>query len=161
MKNIGASIFIDANLYLPLYVIMEGKKLLDLLKEQKDYIFVTVQIVEEVQRNKLRVVEDFLTIQFEQLKKSRSFNLPDYIFEGTDAKLRGSLRDIGKKQIKTDLMNAAIQALQRISRSEDEISKALDVLFSKAILSTDDEIQRARERRERGNPPGKKADPLG
>jgi hypothetical protein len=161
MKNIDVLIFIDANLYIPLYGFPKWKKLLDLLKEQKDYIFVTVQIVEEVQRNKLSVVAGLLTNQLEHLKESRSFNLPDYIFDGTDTKLRETLGDLRKKQIETDLMKAAIQALQRISRSEDKVSKALAAVFSDSVSHTPEEIRRARERKERGNPPGKPEDPLG
>lgn len=161
MKDIDALIFIDANLYIPLYGLPKWKKLLDLLKEQKDYIFVTVQIVEEVQRNKLQVVAGLLTNQLEHLKKSRSLNLPDYIFGGTDSKLRETLRDLRKKQIETNLIKATVQALQRISRSEDKVSKALNAVFRDAVTPTPEEIQRAGERKERGNPPGKPEDPLG
>jgi hypothetical protein len=161
MKTINALIFIDANLYLPLYGLPQWKKLFNLLKEQKAYIFVSAQIVEEVQRNKLQVVAGLLANQLEHLKQSRGFNLPDYIFKDADAKLCETLRDLRKKQIQTDFMKAATHALQRISRSEDEVSKALAGLFHGAATHSPEELQRARDRRERGNAPGKPEDPLG
>jgi hypothetical protein len=68
MDRVNTLIFIDANQYLDLYRSIEGKKLLGLLQEQRDYIFVTKQVVEEVQRNKLQVMAEFLIKQFEQLK---------------------------------------------------------------------------------------------
>lgn len=153
MNNINALIFIDANLYLPLYGLPKWKKLFNLLMEQKDYIFVSAQIVEEVQRNKLKVVAGLLAKQLEHLEQSRSFHLPDYIFGKTDAKLRETLRDLRKKQKQTDFMKAAVQALQRISRSQDEVSKALARLFHGATKHEPEELQRARERMERGNAP--------
>jgi len=161
MKKIDALIFIDANLHIPFYGLPKWKTLIDLVKEQKDYIFVTKQIVDEVQRNKLQVVAGLLTNQLEHLKGSRNFNLPDYIFEDADAKFSETLRDLRKTRTETGLMNAAIQALQRISRSEDKVSKALDAIFSNAVTHTSEEFHRARERKERGNPPGKPEDSLG
>jgi hypothetical protein len=161
MKNINALIFIDANLYVPLYGLPKWRKLFNLLKEQKDHIFVSAQIVEEVQRNKLQVVAGLLANQLEHLKQSRSINLPDYIFGDTDEKLRETLRDFRKKEIQTDLMKAAVRALQRISRSEDDVSKALARLFQGTVTHSTEELQRAKDRKERGNAPGKPEDPLG
>jgi len=165
MENIDTLVFIDSNQYLHLYRVTKGKKLLDPLQEQENYIFVTVQVVEEVQRSKLLVAANFLKNQFEQLKV-RGFDVPDHLFdisEETARKLRRKLKDIDQrvKEVNDDLIDATIQTLQRISRSEDEVSKALAELFDKAVPHTPEEIQRARERKERGNPPGKKADPLG
>lgn len=165
MEKVDALIFIDANQYLDLYRVTKGKKLLHPLMEQRDYIFITVQVVEEVQRSKLQVTAAFLTKQFEQLKV-RGFDIPDHLFDisgDTAAELRKKLHNIDQriKEINAALMDAAVQTLQRISRSEDEVSKALATLFDKVVTHTPEETQHARERRERGNPPGKKADPLG
>jgi PIN domain-containing protein len=165
MENIDALVFIDANSYLDLYRATKGKKLLALLREQQKHIFVTAQVVEEVQRHKLRVEALFLADQFKKLKP-RGFEVPDHLFDltgETASSLREKLGEIHEKtkQLNAALMNAAIQSLQRISRSEDEVSKALDVLFNGAIAHTPEELQRARDRKERGSPPGKKADTLG
>jgi hypothetical protein len=51
--------------------------------------------------------------------------------------------------------------LCKISRSEDDVSQRLKTLFDKAIPPSADEMQRARDRKERGNPPGKQKDTLG
>jgi hypothetical protein len=61
MDKVDALIFIDTNQYLDLYRVVEGKKLLGLLQEQRDYIFVTEQVIKEVQSIKLKTAADFLT----------------------------------------------------------------------------------------------------
>jgi PIN like domain len=165
MDKLAALIFIDANQYLDLYRVVEGKKLLGLLQEQREYIFATVQVVEEVQRNKLQVAADFLSKQLKQLEV-RKFGVPDHIFDisgDTTTTLRKKLDHLAKSidEVNDDLKSAAVQTLQHVSLSEDEVSKTLASLFGKAVTHTSEEIQRARERRERGNPPGKKSDPLG
>ena len=156
MTNVDALVFLDANQYLYLYEATKGKKLLDSLMEQQDYIFVTMQVVEEVQRNKLRVTAKLLSKPFELLEV-RGFS------EETGGKLHTKLKNINQriKKINAEVEQAAHQTLQRISRSEDKVSKALAALFSKAVIPTPEEIRRARDRKERGNPPGKEADPLG
>jgi hypothetical protein len=50
---------------------------------------------------------------------------------------------------------------QRVSRSKDDVSKVLADIFSKAVRPNDGEIERAWARKQRGNPPGKRDDPLG
>jgi 23S rRNA maturation mini-RNase III len=165
MDKVDALIFIDLNQYLDLYRVVEGKKLLGSLQEQREYIFVTKQVVAEVQSIKLKTAVDFLTKHFEQLKV-RGLGVPDHIFDISGeitTTLREKLADLDKsiKEINNRLKNAAVQTLQQVSLSKDEISKALASLFDKAVIHTPEEIQRARERRERGNPPGKKSDPLG
>ena len=61
-----ALIFIDANLYLNFYEVPTGKSLLAALIEQQDYIFITEQVVNEVNGNKLRVAAKFLKGMVEQ-----------------------------------------------------------------------------------------------
>ena len=154
MEKLGALIFIDANQYLYLYTIPNSKKLIDYFLEQQEYIFITAQVVKEVQRNKLRISERFL---IEQIKKL-DISIPDYlnIAGKTASNLRSQIKDI-----KREIENAAIQTLQCISRSEDEVSKAVASLFNKALAHTPEEIERARTRKERGNPPGKPENTLG
>ena len=76
-------LFIDTNKYLDLYRINEGKKILALLKEQKQYIFVTQQIVNEVQRNKIVAVADFMKDKFQKMGL-QGFNLPDHLYSTAD-----------------------------------------------------------------------------
>jgi len=164
-RNVNALIFIDANQYLELYRITKGKKLLEALNEQQDYIFLTKQICDEVQRNKLQVAAEFFTRQFEEIRV-RTFEMPDPLLDvSTEAakNLVDKLKSIneGVKAVNKDLPKAAIQVLCRISQSEDEVSKGLSTIFSRAVLHEPEELERARQRKELGNPPGKKAGPLG
>src|SRR5437773_92664 len=110
MEYSDTVIFIDANLYLDLYEVTKGKKLLDALREQQNYIFVTIQLVEEVQRRKLQVAKEFLIRQFENLKL-RSFGIPDHLFDisgETATKLHEKLRDISQRitEVNEDLIAA-------------------------------------------------------
>jgi hypothetical protein len=73
-----ALLFIDANKYLDLYRTDKGKKLLAPLGEQVDYIFVTQQVVNEVQRNKIQVAAQFLTQKFKEIKV-QTFGVPDHL----------------------------------------------------------------------------------
>jgi hypothetical protein len=80
MVKSDALIFIDANQYLGFYKGVKVKKLLDLLEEQQDYIFITVQIVEEAQRNKLHLAAILMTERLKQLELP-TVNVPDRLFE--------------------------------------------------------------------------------
>jgi hypothetical protein len=51
-------IFIDTNQYLTLYNVVQGKTLLNALIEQQDHIFVTAQVVSEVERGKLKIAKE-------------------------------------------------------------------------------------------------------
>jgi hypothetical protein len=149
-SNVDALVFIDANQYLNLYRITKGKKLLKPLMEQQQHIFLTEQVVQEVQRNKLKAAADFLNNQFEELKV-RAFEVPDHLFDAvgkTSSELRGKLDDIRKKidEVNSDLTQIAVQTLDLISRSEDEVSKTLVGLFNNAVPPTPEELQRSRER---------------
>jgi hypothetical protein len=165
MEKIDATIFIDANQYLDLYQTVSGKKLLAALKEQQDYIFVPKQVAEEVQRRKVEVAATFLTKQFKE-SQLRNFGVPDHLFGTTGhqvKKMREQLQEI-HDQIKVaneKLTALAYELLEEISRSEDDVSKTLAGLFARAVPHSEAELQSARVRRELGNPPGKKVDPLG
>jgi len=158
-------LFIDANQYLVLFNALAGKKLLDALEEQKAYIFVTTQVVEEVQRNKIEKAVDLLSQQVEKLNLTQ-VGIPDHLFGISDDKTTAfrrrlnELRDEATK-IKSDLVQVAKEALSKISRSEDDVSKRLMALFDKAVSPKPEEVDRARNRKERGTPPGKPEQPLG
>jgi hypothetical protein len=65
------------------------------------------------------------------------------------------------EQAKAELAKLSAQVLAQISRSEDDVSVRLKPLFDGAQEANAEEMGRARERRERGNPPGKAEDTLG
>jgi hypothetical protein len=160
-----ALLFIDANKYLDLYRTTTGKKLLASLAQQAAYIFVTQQVVEEVHRNKILVAAGFLNDKFKELKL-QTFPVPDHLF-GTSAEQSKSILDqVGEIVQKITKVNNEVDALamaimEQISRSQDEVSKALGPIFATAVTHSPDELQRARERKERGNPPGKSTNPIG
>jgi hypothetical protein len=158
-------LFIDANKYLDLYRVDKGKQLLAPLGEQVDYIFVTQQVFAEVQRNKIKVAADFLGQQFQKLKLP-TFNLPDHMSSTSIAQRKDIQKQKSAIDQKIKNMNAQIDALalgimEEISCSEDEVSKALSPIFANAVPHSPEELQRARDRRELGNPPGKSNSPIG
>ncbi|MEQ1903610.1 MAG: PIN domain-containing protein [Pirellulaceae bacterium] len=160
-----ALLFIDANKYLDIYQTDSGKKLLALLVEQKAHIFVTQQIVFEVQRNKTKVAADFL-IQKTGRLKMQTFNVPDHLSGseiGQSTDILGEMKEIGKriKAINNSVDDLALGIMEQISLSKDEVSLALAPIFENAVPHCQAEIQRARNRKELGNPPGKTSDPIG
>ncbi len=144
-----ALFFIDANQYLQLYRTTKGKKLLEAIKEQQEHIFITKQVVDEVQRNKL--------LQAAQLRAQQ-------ITARDQAEGCTTLGDAIRQTIRAEnarLTITAAEEIQQVSRSEDDVSMALAELFKTAVVESPDELQRARGRKEKGNPPGKPNDPLG
>ncbi|MDN3524664.1 PIN domain-containing protein [Halomonas sabkhae] len=165
MSEIDAVLLIDANKYLDLYRTDKGRKLLAPLSEQASHIFVTQQIVDEVQRNKLRAAADFLRTKSQGMKL-HGINVPDH-FSGSESgknqEILGQMKDINRSVV---AVNAEIdththEIMTQVAESKDEVSKALAPIFSEAVQATCDEMKRARERKETGNPPGKASDPLG
>jgi hypothetical protein len=149
---------IDANIYLDLFRMVAGRKLLAFLEEQQAHIFISQQIVHEVTRNKLNVAKNFFPDQFVAV----SMKLPDHILGLNNqdiADLRHRLDQA--RQASEDLEKVAAKALRLIGLSEDDVSKRLAPLFQNAIQPSPDEMTRARSRKERGNPPGKPSGPLG
>lgn len=157
----SAVLFIDANRYLDLYGLVDGKKLLDLLEQQKTYIFVSAQIVDEVLRNKLQCAHKFFSDTFKELNEIKA-SVPDHLL-GISAEEIKKFRKILEeaKDVRKKLTDHAAETLRKISRSEDDVSKRLDALLDNSLKPTDDEMLRARKRKETGNPPGKPSDPLG
>lgn len=113
-----------------------------------------MQIADEVLRNKLRSAQTFLLAN--QIKGS----IPDHLLDISDERTR-ELRKVIQNAA-DELAALATDALSKISRSEDKVSQRLRGLFDHRIVSPSPyEMQRARDRKERGNPPGKSANPLG
>jgi hypothetical protein len=149
-----ALLFLDANTYLDLFRVALGKKSLEAIAEQAKNIFVPRQVVEEVQRNKVRVAQVYvegLLGDPEQLPPE----FPDHLF-GSDTEARASMKDKpDRKKIKKDLKAWASGIIDDISISRDDVSRALALVFGRAVDHTPQRLLRAKERKERGNPPGK------
>jgi PIN domain len=150
MVEIGNTlIFIDSNHYLQIYRLANGPKLLKAIKEQQKHIFITQQVVNEVQRNKLMAAANRRAAQLKDLSQAERCS-------SISEEIRQEIKGTAKK-FKTDTP----EILDRVSRSEDDVSKGLADLFEGAVRASTDELQRARLRKERGDPPGKRTDPLG
>jgi DNA-directed RNA polymerase subunit RPC12/RpoP len=161
------SLFIDANIYLEFYSehTSDLAKLLETLLAVKDHIFVTKQVVNEVQRRKQDVFASSLSAHVKNFKL-RSVHLPTHFDKrgesgGTDwdndfKDLSVKFKDLQRKERAT-----AERILERISTSQDSVSLKLSDVFTLAEEADEDQLLRARNRRERGNPPGFKRDPLG
>jgi hypothetical protein len=160
-----ALLFIDANKYLDLYRTDNGKKLLAPLGEQIDHIFVTQQIVHEVLRNKISVAVDFIEAKFKELRLL-AFNIPNQFSGSRPSRgddIRKQMGDVSQiiEKANHEADELAHSILKQISCSKDEVSKALAPIFDKAVVHSPNELQRARDRRELGNPPGKSNNPIG
>ncbi|MDP8934627.1 MAG: PIN domain-containing protein [Cyanobacteriota bacterium] len=158
-------LFIDSNKYLDLYRLKPTKKLLLLLGDLTDYIFVTKQIVNEVQRNQVLTAVRFVRDSFENMS-CKTLGLPDS-WSSADVNQRqdivNSMKEITKNinETNTKVDTLVITMMEQISHIEDEVSKVLLPIFDKAVPHSSDELRKARERKELGNPPGKRTDPLG
>jgi hypothetical protein len=118
-----------------------------------------------VNRRKIEVAADFLTRHFTALKL-QTYKVPDHLF-GTTAEesknILGKMSEIHQhiEQLNKDLTALAMGIMEKIRQSNDEVSLALTPLFLGAVPHLDEELERAKQRKERGQPPGKKVDPIG
>jgi PIN domain len=113
----------------------------------------------------------YLTLYWGEVKKvlPRLEELRDYIFvtQQIVAEVHRKKVEVAAGFFAQQVKNGKMELEQtqdllgQVSQSKDEVSKTLAGIFSQAVEDTKDELQHARERRERGNPPGNKSDPLG
>ena len=153
-------LFIDANIYLSFFHTSAKyiRKLLPSLREVKDSVFITRQIRDEVERNKLGVT--FASMQTVRDKvKWREWNLPDLL----ETKFgKGAPKWAHDAKADEGNVNAAIDSvISEVATSSDVVSKGLEPIFQLARTETPEELASARFRREIGNPPGKTRDALG
>jgi hypothetical protein len=164
-------IFIDANIYMNFFDSNkpELKRLLDSLVEIKDSLFISSQIVDEVNRNKLDVAQRSLGNHFNNLsninKNNKQINLPEHLEIGSTSlqAWNSQSNKIYKENEKLyeELEDIIKKTLKEIMCSNDKVSQIFHLLFKDAVVASEHEIQEARYRREVGNPPGKPNDPLG
>lgn len=159
------AIFIDANKYLDIYRMNTGKELLDILSKCGEYIFVTEQIVSEVQRNKVDVAARYLKDIYRKFECNISIPSWHLLEDGgvNGEEMRKEVRDQRQRldALHKEVRRGIENAVSRIGRSEDSISVVLKSIFVRARKCGQEEYERARVRKELGNPPGKKGDPLG
>lgn len=160
-------LFIDANAYLEFFASSQGgiQKLLPALVELKDEIFVTRQVVSEVERNKLKVAANSLRSHLDNLK-IQSVRLPEHLDPTPERRIanwnkKAAALAASGKTIRLELEELLSEILESVRSSSDSTSMALAKVFSRALEPSDVILSRARLRKELGNPPGKSDDPLG
>jgi hypothetical protein len=156
------TLLLDTNQYLNLFRTVAGRSLLDSIEEQRDHIFLSKQIADEVFRNAVSTAQTYFDSIFREIDEEVKGQVPDHLLGIGDHELkhfRTTFADV--REAKKKLRTIAQAALEQISRGEDDVSKRLSELFKRAIVPTPHELERARQRKEHGNPPGKPSDPLG
>ncbi|MER9107381.1 hypothetical protein NKH95_26010 [Mesorhizobium sp. M0848] len=158
------AIFVDANILLGFWSLQDGRvpsELLLPLVELGGNVLITQQVADEVNRNKLGVF----------LRSSAGFSasLPSEIpthmvvsreMASWNDRLKADRAELDKARktwndsVRPDLANA-------ISNNSDLTSQHLAPLLRSAVMPSEGQLSAARDRRERGNPPGKRSDPLG
>jgi predicted nucleic acid-binding protein len=161
-------IFIDTNIYLRFFDSNQKdfRNLLDELLKIKEHIFVSNQIVNEINRNKLNVFKKSIS-NYKTKSKLESINIPEH-FEKESNEF--DIIDWNKKrkeiEIKIADLNSQLESffeenLKNICSSEDYVSQKLIELFENSSIETNDEYVKSQRRKEIGNPPGKNNDSLG
>ena len=148
-------LFIDTNILLSFYHftgddLEELKKLIVLLEQKKLQLYLPSQVVNEFKRNRevkiadaLKKLKDqHLNLQFPQICK----DYPQYV----------SLRELQKQYgaLHAELLNKLTEDIRQFSLKADGIISQLFKLAEKVPCTTA-LVQRARDRAQLGNPPGK------
>lgn len=154
-----ASILIDSNVYLTFYCTAGTKKLADALLEMREHVFVSAQIVNEVQRNQVEVAARYLAEQLQRVEAYAPAIPEDLVPDALLQEVRKSCKELERQ--KDTIRQAMEDSLCDISASRDAVSLKLAKLWEGAQPPSADDIEKARLRREKGMPPGKGDDPLG
>lgn len=156
-------IFLDANIVLGFWSLSKNRVSSELilpLLDIKSHIFVTKQVVDEIDRNKLRVFIESASWKRDNIPPE----FPDHFVIGRE------YHAFNKKnrQIKADIEGAererrelALKIAKEISTNTDQVTQVISPMLNCAFEPTMEQLVAARARKERGNPPGKKSDPLG
>lgn len=152
-------IFLDANIYLKFYLGNQLAKVLDNIFDNKDNILITKQIKDEVIRNSVSSTANVL----QNSLKDTNWRKPTIPYKTQEKNLVTEIKDLSERVKRiVEKVEAEFKVhLENISMREDDISKKLDLLFSNAIIPTEEEILESKNVKAFGNPPGKKADPIG
>jgi hypothetical protein len=160
-KKSDIGLFIDANAYLQFFKSTKAKDLIESLQAQQDHIFITKQIVDEVQRNKVEAThEQFKEHEKEENAERQGQFVPVHLMDEKSRKERNKEHEAAQAFYKK-LAEERIRILKQVSRSEDPMSQALSPIFKKTVSHSDDELIAAQRRKLFGNPPGKHDDPIG
>src|SRR5437016_3657887 len=118
-------LLIDSQQYLNLYELHGMNAVLGPLARLREWVFITNQVVDEVNRRKLRVAHKLLTenglVQaFGAIRKG----LPNQFSSGpVMVDLQAKLKAIGDARMDNEIKKAIAELLEQIGRSEDDVSR--------------------------------------
>jgi hypothetical protein len=160
-------LFIDTNSYLEFFKGSQPslQKLLPALIEVREEIFVTQQVVWEIQRSKLRITAELLT-GFAEKYKPVSVRLPAHLDAVGYPKIASWNKEAatlykGVEEHAGALNSLIANVMSSVSESRDRVSTELNKVFTFARIPSGDALKRAIARKELGNAPGKPGDPIG
>jgi len=161
--------FVDANILLEFYADnSEISKLLDELVELDTDLFITEQVYQEVQRNRVKVAARGFDKVLNGLKSVPGKVMVPTQLDGRresplvncSGLLNQSLGAIAG--IRKAIARERDELVQKVAEGRDPMTAALKVLCEGALQRPSQEIMsRAQQRKQTGQPPGKPSDPLG
>ncbi|MDP9079131.1 MAG: PIN-like domain-containing protein [Bacteroidota bacterium] len=159
--SISNLLFIDANIYLRFYDSKQSdfKKLMNSLIELRENIFITKQIVNEVNRNKLSVFKQSIDSYKKQIAIN-NISLPDHLDEAESPQISSWNKDRKSIEQLIETSNHKFDSIIKdvignISISQDIVSKKLTPITAKAETPNIETLNKAIKRKELGNPPRK------
>jgi hypothetical protein len=163
-------IFVDANVYLDTYrrVSSAYRDLLKSLNSLGAAVFVPKQVAYEVERNRVNAYLHTNKIDINPPGLGDFEIAPHYAEDTTTVdELNRRFKQLAKhvsgevRKIANEMERIHRQNLRAIVTGTDDVSLLLDKIFLTSEAETESQLLRARHRKERGQPPGKKNDPLG
>ncbi len=163
-------VFIDANIYLdPYRRKMENyRELLEGLREIEPYLLVTRTVRDEVERNRLTAYSANNKIEKPKPKSDLVEMRPHHAQDTAEVdeinkNVRRLENELATKAgaLHEQLKKVHHENLVSILNGDDDVSLAIKPIFEKAVSETPEQLNRARLRKEKGQPPGKRTDPLG
>jgi hypothetical protein len=159
-------IFIDANVFLSPYrrraELTAYKGLLRNLVDLAPYLLLTRTVRDEFERGRLQAYRGANS------RPSGRPDLPEILLHHTEdhsqfEKFRKRSKALSLEYKKLLVENDANHErnLRAIALGEDDVSRIVTPLFAHAAVETKAQLERARERKERGQPPGKDRNVLG
>ena len=152
-------IFPDTNVLLDLYRRFDERwtKVAQEMHRAERALLVTQQVVDELTRQRFQVVRDALSVALREVTPPRA-NLPPGL-RAYEGELREACLHV--KRVRMSIDSAAEKHLVDLAGSTDQVTVALGDLLKRPMAPSDQQLERARRRKECGNPPGKPKDPLG
>lgn len=159
-------ILLDTNIYLDFYRVRNVRSLLKSLESVKYKIFIPQQIRNEVIRNRVNAALE----RINEDNKNLSIKLvpfPDLLttlaLDDDYPSLQKEWTDLGSKskELEKSYKSVLAKTVCHVAQGIDPISESLQSILESARPHNEEQLTKARLRKELGNPPGKRNDPLG